>query len=71
MGVVWPDEGMGHAWVWHTGRWNLAPGLVNKSWLEGQRLSRSEFAREFPGADLAALEVLAAEAIRTESDQTR
>ena len=70
VGVVWPDEGMGHAWVWRDG-WRPAPGLVNKSWLDGTRLSRGEFLRAFSSADLAALEVLADEALRRPPDQTR
>jgi hypothetical protein len=70
VGVIWPDEGMGHAWAWSKG-WRYAPGLVNKSWLEGTRLSRGAFARDFAEADLAALEVLAAEALKRPPDQTR
>ena len=68
--VAWPDEGMGFAWVWSDG-WREAPGLVNKSWLDGHRLSRSAFARQYPSADLAALEILATTAIQESSKRTR
>ena len=59
VGVVWPDSGFGHAWVWSGESWRYAPGLVNKSWIEGRRYSSATFANEFPDADLVQLEVLA------------
>ena len=67
--TAWPDEGMGHAWVWQdTGRqWTYAPGLVNKSWLEGTRYGRAQFQREFPAADLDKLEALIAVVLRGQS----
>jgi hypothetical protein len=59
VGVVWPEDGMGCAWVWRGGRWNDAPGLVNKSWSEGSRLSTFKFLVSFPGANLDTLITIA------------
>jgi hypothetical protein len=70
VGVVWPEEGFGSAWVWN-GHWASAPGLVNKSWLEGHRLSPAKFQEEFPDADLGALEPLARAAIGGEPEGDR
>lgn len=61
--TVWPDEGFGLVWVWDGHAWRIAPGLVNKSWVEGHRLSTVAFVREFPDADLGEVEVLVQEAL--------
>ena len=69
VGVFWPDQGFGSAWVW-AGGWRSAPGLVNKSWLEGHRLTQQQFTREFPEADLGNLKKLAAERIVGPSNES-
>lgn len=63
--TVWPDVGMGHAWVWQDTehKWTYAPGLVNKSWLEGAAYSRNRFVREFSSVDLGMLETLVVNAL--------
>jgi hypothetical protein len=68
VGVAWPDRGMGHAWVWDSGRWGYARELVNKSWLEGRHLPAHRFALEFPEADLWMLGLLASGALSLEGD---
>lgn len=68
VGTVWPAYGMGHAWVWRANEWGYAPGLVNKSWLEGRSLSVEAFRTEFPDADLEWLTVLARGAIKLDLD---
>jgi hypothetical protein len=50
------------AWVWSTGLWRQAPGLVRKAGY-GQadssfQMSREAFAREFQGANLELLDLL-------------
>jgi hypothetical protein len=70
VGVVWPATGMGHAWVWSDDSWVYAPGLVNKSWLEGHPLSVDSFAAEFPEADLPWLEELARGALWSSGDMS-
>jgi hypothetical protein len=57
--VVWPERGMGHAWMWDNGCWGYAPGLVNKSWLEGRWLTPAQFIYDFPDADLSGIEEIA------------
>ena len=63
--VVWPPEGMGHAWVWQRqdSSWTYAPGLVNKSWLEGEQYGRDRFVRVWPTVKLQELEGLVADAL--------
>jgi hypothetical protein len=63
VGVVWTQDGAGHAWVWSCRGWYHAPALVNKAWLEGHPKAPRDFMVEFPGAHLEALEALAQQAL--------
>lgn len=51
------DRSDGVAWVWSGGTWKDAPGLVGKSYADGIRMTREEFAAEFPFAPLDQIEM--------------
>lgn len=70
VGVAYPPQGNGHAWVW-TGSWTYAPALAPKASIEGARSSPRVFLIEFPGADLVTLEATARAALGWEADDQR
>jgi hypothetical protein len=62
VGVIYPDEGPGFAWVWQ-GEWYFTPALAAKASIEGARYSPLAFMQDFPGADLLSLEAVARGAV--------
>jgi hypothetical protein len=45
-------DGVGRAWAFSKGQWREAPALVGKAYVGGRELTRMEFVRTFPKADL-------------------